>query len=207
MGLLTTAAGFDQVQVHVDFLSGKVHAVPTKSTDTAADAAKIILEMALRSGDGIPDVLVVDHDPKFTSTLFREFTRRIGSSLLVGSTYHKNTNAKTTNGALGDTLRAFANGRKDDWDVWLPYAVFAINNSASTLGGELTPFFIDRGQHPRLPLSLPDLRYAEETPAAYADRMQALEQEVRALLHAAQLGRKAAMDKGRVDTVFQVATK
>ena len=36
------------------------------------------------------------------------------------------------NGVLGDTLRAFANGRKDDWDVWLPYAVFAINNAAST---------------------------------------------------------------------------
>ena len=178
MGLPKTAAGFDQVQVHVDFLSGKVHAVPTRSTDSAADAAAIILEMALRSGDGIPDTLVVDHDPKFTSNLFREFTRRIGSSLLVGSAYHKNTNAKTerVNGVLGDTLRAFANGRKDDWDVWLPYAVFAIKNSASTLGGELTPFFIDRGQHPRMPLSLPDLRNMGETRPAYVTRMKALEQ-------------------------------
>ena len=130
MGLPRTEAGYDQVQVHVDYLSGKVHAVPTRSTDTAADAAKVILEMALRSGDGVPDVLVVDHDPKFTSTLFTEFTRRLGSSLVVGSAYHKNTNAKTerVNGVLGDTLRAFANGRKDDWDAWLPYAVFAINN-------------------------------------------------------------------------------
>ena len=206
MGLPMTGTGFDQVQVHVDYLSGKVHAVPTRSTDTAADAARIILDMALRSGDGIPDVLVVDHDPKFTSTLFREFTRRIGSSLIVGSAYHKNTNAKTerVNGVLGDTLRAFANGRKDDWDVWLPYAVFAINNAASTLGGELTPFFIDRGQHPRMPLSLPDLRAAGETPLAYATRMKQLEQEVLALLHAAQQERKAALDPGRVDTVFQV---
>jgi hypothetical protein len=61
----------------------------------------------------------------------------------------KNTNAKTERvyGVLGDTLLAFANGSKleDDWDVWLPYAVFAINNAASTLGGELNPFFIDRG--------------------------------------------------------------
>ena len=40
----------------------------------------------------------------------------------MSSAYHKNTNAKTewVNGVLGDTLRAFANGRKDDWDVWLP---------------------------------------------------------------------------------------
>jgi hypothetical protein len=206
LGLPMTASGFDQVQVHVDHLSGKVHAVPTRTTDTAADAARIILEMALRSGDGVPDVLVVDHDPKFTSTLFKEFTRRIGSSLLIGSAYHKNTNAKAerVNGVLGDTLRAFANGRKDDWDVWLPYAVFAINNAASTLGGNLTPFFIDLGRHPRLPLSLPDLRSDSEPPSAYAARMKALEQEVLALLHAAQQERKAALDRGRVDTRFQV---
>ena len=63
-------------------------------TDTAADAARIVLEMALRFEDGIPNVLVVDHDPKFTSALFKEFTRCIGSSLLISSTYHKNTNAK-----------------------------------------------------------------------------------------------------------------
>ena len=47
----STARGFDQAQVHLDRLSGKVCAVPTRSTDTAADAARIILaeptEMAL----------------------------------------------------------------------------------------------------------------------------------------------------------------
>ena len=209
MGLPPTAAGFDQVQVHVDHFSGKVHAVPTRSTDTAADAARILLEMVLRSGDGVPDALVVDHDPKFTSKLFREFTRRLGSSLLVGSAYHKNTNARAerVNGVLGDTLRAFANGRKDDWDLWLPYAVYAINNSASTLGGELTPFFIDRGCHPHHPLALPDPGQSLESPGAYAVRMQALEREVRALIHAAQQERKATRDRGRVDTTFQVGDK
>ena len=47
-------------------------------------------------------------------------------------------------GVLGDTLRAFANGRTDEWDVWL------------------------------------------------------------AMLHAAQRERTAALDRGRVDTSFQV---
>ena len=199
LGLLMTASGFDQVQVHVDHLLGKVHAVPTRSTDTAADAAQIILKMALRSGDGLPDVLVVDHNPKFTSALFKEFTRHIGSSLLIGSVYCKNTNAKAerVNGVLGDTLCAFANGRKDDWDVWLPYAVFAINNTASTLGGDLSPFLIDSCQHQRLPLSLQDLLAAGEPLAAHAARMKALEQEVVALLHTAQQEHKAALDLGR----------
>ena len=206
-GLPTTAGGFDMIQNHVDLLSGKVHAVPTRASATAKDAADIIVEMCMRSGDGMPDVIVVDHDPKFTSALFSAFVKSMGSCLIVGSAYHKNTNAKVerANGVIGDTLRAVANGRKDDWDQHLPFAVFAINNAASTVDGSLTPFFIDRGAHPRLPLSAPvDSGQAEESPTDYALRMRRMERMVRELLLAAQLDRKAKLDAGRVDTVFKV---
>jgi len=209
-GLPTTAAGFDMIQNHVDLLSGKVHAVPTRATATAADAAAIIRDMCLRSGAGFPDVLVVDHDPKFTSEVFRAFVKSMGSCLIVGSAYHKNTNAKVerTNGVISDTLRAYANGRKDDWDVHLLPAEFAINNAASTFGDGLTPFFIDRGAHPRLPLSPPrDDRATGETPAHYARRMHEIETTVRELLAAAQAERKAKLDAGRVDTVFEVGDR
>ena len=109
------------------------------------------------------------------------------------------------NGVIGDTLRAFANGRKDDWDRQLPLAVFAINNAASTLGDGLTPFFIDRGAHPRLPLSAPAAGgVGTESPGQYAQRMRELELTVRELLAAAQRERKAKLDAGRVDTVFKV---
>jgi len=206
-GLPTTEGGFDMIQNHVDLLSGRVYAVPTRATATAADAAEIIRDMCLRSGAGFPDALVVDHDPKFTSALFRAFVKGMGSSLIVGSAYHKNTNAKVerANGVIGDTLRAFANGRKDDWDRQLPFAEFAINNASSTLGGGLTPFFIDRGAHPRLPLSPPrSAQYADESPAHYAGRMHEVETTVRALLMEAQAACKAKLDAGRVDTVFMV---
>ncbi len=136
----------DQVQVYVDCLSGNVYAVPCRSTDTAAYAAKHILDIALRPGDGMPDVLVVEHDPKFTSTMFREFTRPTApvSSVIQRSTRIKRAKVERDDGVLGDTLRAYADGRKDESNVWLPNAVVAHNNSASTLGGELTPIFIDR---------------------------------------------------------------
>jgi hypothetical protein len=55
--------GFDMIQNHVYLLLGKVHAVPTRATVTAADAAEIICCMCLRSGDGFSDVLVADNDP------------------------------------------------------------------------------------------------------------------------------------------------
>ncbi len=61
---------------------------------------------------------------------------------------------------------AYAKGCKDDWDRQLPLAVFSINNVASTLGDGLTPFFIDRGTHPRLPLSAPAVK-GSEPPGLY----------------------------------------
>ncbi len=101
------------IQNHVDLLPGKEHAVPTRATATAADAAEIIRVMCLLSGDGFPDVLVVDHDPKFTSEVFRAFVQSMGSCLIVGSAYHKNTHAKVerANG-VGDTLRYAARLRQ-----------------------------------------------------------------------------------------------
>ena len=135
-GLPTTPAGFDMIQNHVDLLSGKVHAVPTRSTTT--DAVHILRDMCLLSGDGFPDVLVVDHEAKFTSEVFRAFVKSMGSTLIVGSVYHKNTNAKVEGPVLpsgvimiGDTLRTYTNGLKDDWDDHLALAVFA-NESPST---------------------------------------------------------------------------
>ena len=114
----TTAAGFDMIQNHVDLLSCRVHAVPTRATTTAADAVTIIQvrDMCLRSCAGFPNVLVVDHNAKFTSNVFRAFAKSMGSSLIVGSVYHKNTNAKVerANGVISYTLRAFANSLKDD---------------------------------------------------------------------------------------------
>ena len=101
---------------------------------------------------------------------------------------------------ISDALRTFSNGRKDDWDAHLPLTAFAINNAALTLGGS-------RGQHPRLPLSLPDLRSDNEPPLACAARMMALEQEVLALLHAAQQERMVKLDLGLVDTRFQVVLR
>ncbi len=86
---------------------------------------------------GSLDVLVVDHH-KFTSEgpVFRTFVGSMVSCLIVGLAYRKNTNAKVerANGGIGDTLRSYADGRKDDWDRQLRFAEFAINKTASTDG-------------------------------------------------------------------------
>jgi hypothetical protein len=158
------------------------------------------------SGAGFPDALIVEHDPKYTSTLFRAFVKGImmGSSLIVSSENHKSANAKVelANGVIGDTLRAFANGRKDDWDR--QFAEFAIDNVCLTLGGGLTPFFTDRERVPASHSPPQSARHADEAPARYAGRMREAGATVRALLVEAQVACKAKLDAGRVDTVFTV---
>ncbi len=116
--LPTTAAGFDMLQNHVNLLCSNVHAVPTRSTSTVADAAVIISNMCLRSGKDFLDILVVGYDPKFKSEVFLAFVKGWDSCLIFGSVYHKYTDAKgiQANCVVSDTLRAYANGSKDDWD-------------------------------------------------------------------------------------------
>jgi hypothetical protein len=71
----------------------------------------------------------------------------MGSTLIVCSAYHKNSNAKLerANGFISDTLRAYSNDSKDHWDLQLPFAALAINNAASALGNGPEPLFIARG--------------------------------------------------------------
>ncbi len=82
--------------------------------------------------------------------------------------------------------------------------MFAINSATSTLGGDLTPSFVDHGAHPRLLpasrrllLSPPrDDLAASESPTHYAQRMRSMEVTVRELLAAAQAELKAKLDAG-----------
>ena len=81
-------------------------------------------------------------------------------------------------------------------------------NASSALSDDMAHFFIDRGAHPRLPLSPPHADgVAGESPAHYAQRMRPMEASVRELLASAQAALKAKLDMGRVDTVFKMGDR
>ena len=206
--LQASVGGFNLVQTHIDHLSGKVVSVPTRDTATAEEAAKIFMDVCLRNGTGVPDVVVVDHDIKFRGKFFTAFAKGLGSALIVGSAYHKNTGARVEriNGVVGDGLRAFVNGRGDDWDRCLPFVDFAINNSESTVEAGMTPFFIDRGEHPRMPLSHGPTGPAESG-MALAARMRQITEQVRALMLAQQQERKELHDPHRRAVTFQTGDR
>ena len=89
----------------------------------------------------------------------------------------------------------------------MPLIEFAINDSASPLGSGYTPFYADRGQHPRRPLNPPappDPAVPAGAGEAAAHLMTRVTAEVRALLQERQDQRKAEHDAHRRDVRFAV---
>jgi hypothetical protein len=199
-------SGHDFVQVHIDLLTGRVWLVPTSKTATAETAARNFVGSVFRDV-GLPDVLVSDRDTRFTSVFWTALHAALGASLIFGSPHHHNTTSKVerVNGVIADVLRAVASDRGDDWPEFVPLVEFAINDSASQLGSGYTPFYADRGQHPRRPLTPPDAP-DPAAPAgsgeAAAHLMARVTAEVRALLQERQDQRKAELDAHRRDVQF-----
>ena len=58
------------------------------------------------------------------------------------------------NRTLISTLRAYVNANHNNWDELLPYVEFSINDSVNVSSGE-SPFYLNYGYHPRVPISFP----------------------------------------------------
>ena len=110
----TAASGHDFLQVHIDFLTGRVWLVPTWKRATAAVAADNFIASVFRDV-GLPDTLVSDRDTRFTSEFWTSLHAALGTSLIFGSQHHHNTNARTerVNGVIADVLRSFVSGPRD----------------------------------------------------------------------------------------------
>lgn len=67
--------------------------------------------------------------------------------------YHPEANgsAERANGSIKAMLNTMVNEQGTDWDRWLPYVVFAYNATPHTITG-YSPFYLNHGREPRLPV-------------------------------------------------------
>ena len=106
-------------------------------------------------------MLVSDRDKRFTSAFWTSLHEALGASLIFGSPQHHNTTSKVerVDGVIADVLRSLADDQCNDWTDFVPLVELAINDSASLrlsaslLRSAYTPFFADRCQHTRRPLT------------------------------------------------------
>ena len=148
-----TKAGHDAIVVWVDKLTKQVHFAATQTTVTAVELAKLFYREVVRH-HGIPSSIVSDRDVRFTSNFWRSLWQQTGTKLAMSTAYHPQTDGQTerANRTLEEMLRAYTNYQQDDWDEQLVAAEIAYNNSVQASTG-FSPFFLNSGQHPNLPIS------------------------------------------------------
>ena len=149
-----TPRGHDAITVFVDKLSKQVHFVPSKTTDTASDVARLFFDNVSRL-HGMPTTIVSDRDSKFGSRFWKELHRLLDVKLAMSTAFHPQTDGQTerANQTLETILRAFVDQKQTNWDLLLTTAEFAYNNSINATTG-YSPFFVNMGFHPRVPMSL-----------------------------------------------------
>jgi hypothetical protein len=121
---------------------------------SAVELAKLFYREVVRH-HGVPRSIVSDRDPRFTSNFWRSLWQLTGTKLNMSTAYHPQSDGQTerANRTLEDMLRAYTNYEQNDWDEKLVAAEIAYNNSVQASTG-FSPFFLNAGQHPNLPMSL-----------------------------------------------------
>ena len=152
--LPVTKQGHDAIFVVVDRLSKRAYFIPTHTSATAPEIAKLFFNIIFKD-HGLPQIIISDRDVKFTSKFWKTLFKTLGTTLSMSTSFHPQTDGQTerVNRILEEVLRAYVNYKQDNWDEYLSIAEFAYNNSKQMSTG-YTPFELDNGQHPLTPMML-----------------------------------------------------
>jgi transposase InsO family protein len=95
------------VLVFVDRFSKMLHLAPVAAEVTADDSAELFLALVFRH-HGLPESIVSDRDPRFTSAFWTRLFQLLGMRLLMSTAAHPETDGQTerVNRVLEDVLRA-----------------------------------------------------------------------------------------------------
>lgn len=151
---LPTSMGQDSILVVVDRLTKMAIFIPTTSTLTAQGLARVMLEHVF-SKHGTPSDIVSDRGPKFTSELWRTFSKALNIEQSLSTAFHPETDGQTerVNSVLEAYLRSYVAYDQQDWVDHLPLAEFAYNNAKHASTG-MWPFFANKGFHPPLEIKV-----------------------------------------------------
>ena len=135
--------------VIVDRLTKNTWIEPVHSM-TAEDTAKVFYR-SIWPNHGLPTSIISDRGTQFVSHFWDELCKRLGIKVNLSTAFHPETDGQTENHnqMVEAYLRIFTSYLQNDWGLWIPSAIFAMNNAFSQ-AIQCTPFFANTGQHPRM---------------------------------------------------------
>ena len=151
---LPLSDGFDTILVIVCRLTKMGLFIPTHREIDAEDLAMLFLQHVF-SKHGTPSDIVSDRGKHFISHFWRSLCTLLDVKANLSTAYHPETDGQTErlNQILEQYLRIYINYQQDDWASLLPLAEFAYNNTTHS-AIQVSPFFANKGFHPKLEVSL-----------------------------------------------------
>jgi hypothetical protein len=188
----------------VDRFSKYCHFIPLAHPYTTESVVQAFFTDIVRL-HGVPQSIVSDRDPVFTSTFWSELMRLMGTKLLMSSAFHPQTDGQTeaANRVIVMYLRCLTGDRPRQWLRWLPWAEYVYNTAYQSSLRD-TPFRVVYGRDPP---SIRSYEPGETRAAAVAHEMEAREAflvDVRYRLEQAQAVQKLQYDKHHREVSYAV---
>ena len=112
---------------------------------------------------GCPKELLTDQGTHFVNELLQAMCKRVGVKHRLSTAYHPQTNGlvERFNKTLCEILAKYSGMYKEDWDVFLPSALFAYRTIRQNTT-RYEPFYLTYGREATLPIELEILTYSPE---------------------------------------------
>lgn len=210
---LPLSEGYNAICTIVDRLSKERHYVPCHSGDggTSAEETAMILIWNVYRLHGLPSSITSDNGPQFASNVWKSMCKRLGIKSNLSTAYHPQTDGQSerANQEVEKGLRTYCNYAQDDWAKWIPMVEFSDNNNVTT-ATRMSPFYLNKGFHPRMSFS-PDTtdyestreRLQARTAEEITTRMEELLQFSRATLANTQTDMERQANKHRRESPFK----
>jgi transposase InsO family protein len=188
----------------VDRFSKYCHFIPLAHPYTVESVAHAFFTDIVRL-HGVPQSIVSDRDPVFTSAFWQELMRLTGMKLYMSSAFHPQTDSQTeaANRVIVMYLRCFTSDRPRQWLRWLSWAEYTYNTAYQSPLRD-TPFRVVYGWDP------PTIRSYEPGETRVATVAQEMEEcaafldDIRYRLEQAQAVQKRVYDQHHRPVSFQV---